>query len=27
VHPFTNSREALDQIRRYGDETLAKLDL
>jgi probable F420-dependent oxidoreductase len=27
VHPFTSSREALDQIRRYGDEQLAKLDL
>jgi probable F420-dependent oxidoreductase len=26
VRPFTNSREALDQIRRYGDEVLAKLD-
>src|SRR3954451_7426643 len=27
VRPFTSSREALDEIRRYGDETLAKLAL
>jgi probable F420-dependent oxidoreductase len=25
VRPFTNSREAIDQIRRYGDEVLTKL--
>ncbi len=26
VHPFTTSQEALDGIRRFGDEILAKLD-
>jgi probable F420-dependent oxidoreductase len=26
VHPFTSSKEALDGIRRFGDEILAKLD-
>jgi probable F420-dependent oxidoreductase len=25
VRPFTSSREAIDQIRRYGDEVLSKL--
>ena len=26
VHPFTTSKEAIDGIRRFGDEVLAKLD-
>ena len=26
VRPFTTSREALDGIRRFGDEIIAKLD-
>jgi hypothetical protein len=26
VHPFTTSKEAIDGIKRFGDEVIAKLD-